>query len=112
MIGLAGRNRERTGHTGAMHQSAVSPAADDPAARSIPGAQQVPGAVPDPWPAPRADGPVLATVGLPGSKSVTNRALVLGALADGPSTVRRPLHARDTELMATAPTSTWASPGR
>ncbi len=39
---------------------------------------------------------------LPGSKSVTNRALVLAALADGRSTVRRPLRSRDSELMAAA----------
>lgn len=39
---------------------------------------------------------------LPGSKSITNRALVLGALADGRSTVGRPLRARDTLLMAQA----------
>jgi len=38
--------------------------------------------LPDPWPAPRATSPVEATVGLPGSKSLTNRALVLAALAD------------------------------
>jgi len=41
-------------------------------------------------------------VPLPGSKSVTNRALVLAALADGRSVVRRPLRSRDTELMAAA----------
>ena len=56
-------------------------------------------AVADPWPAPRADAPVSATVCLPGSKSQTNRALVLAALADGPSVVRRPLRSRDTTLM-------------
>jgi len=39
---------------------------------------------------------------LPGSKSITNRALVLAALSEGPSRVRRPLRARDTELMAAA----------
>ena len=54
----------------------------------------------DPWPAPRARGPVDAVVSLPGSKSLTNRALVLAALADGPSVVRRPLVSRDTALMA------------
>jgi 3-phosphoshikimate 1-carboxyvinyltransferase len=43
-----------------------------------------------------------ATIALPGSKSVTNRALVLAALADGAGAVRRPLHARDTALMADA----------
>ncbi|GAA2790708.1 3-phosphoshikimate 1-carboxyvinyltransferase [Saccharopolyspora taberi] len=54
------------------------------------------------WPAPVASGAVDATVPVPGSKSITNRALVLSALADGPSTLRRPLRSRDTELMATA----------
>ncbi len=49
--------------------------------------------------------PVRATVALPGSKSLTNRALVLAALADGPSVVRRALRSRDTELMAAALTS-------
>jgi 3-phosphoshikimate 1-carboxyvinyltransferase len=43
---------------------------------------------------------VRAEVRLPGSKSITARALVLSALADGPSTLRYPLRARDTELMA------------
>src|SRR4051794_33361227 len=56
----------------------------------------------EPWPAPHADGPVRATVRLPGSKSLTNRALVLAALSDGPSVVRQALRSRDTELMATA----------
>jgi 3-phosphoshikimate 1-carboxyvinyltransferase len=62
----------------------------------------------DPWPAPRASGPVRATVSLPGSKSLTNRALVLAALSDGPSVVRRALRSRDTELMARALTSLGA----
>ena len=53
----------------------------------------------DPWPAPRATAPVSAVVSLPGSKSQTNRALVLAALADGPCVVRRPLLSRDTSLM-------------
>ncbi len=52
------------------------------------------------WPAPRVTGPVEAEVTLPGSKSLTNRALVLAALADGPSVVRRALRSRDTTLMA------------
>lgn len=39
---------------------------------------------------------------VPGSKSVTNRALVLAALADGPTRLRNPLRARDTALMAGA----------
>lgn len=54
------------------------------------------------WPAPRARRPVRATLELPGSKSMTNRALVLAALADRPSRIVRPLRARDTELMASA----------
>ena len=58
--------------------------------------------LPDPWPAPRPDGPVERVVSLPGSKSLTNRALVLAAIADGPSVVRRPLRSRDTLLMASA----------
>ncbi|HEY8472846.1 MAG TPA: 3-phosphoshikimate 1-carboxyvinyltransferase [Natronosporangium sp.] len=55
---------------------------------------------PIPWTAPVATGPVRATVRLPGSKSMTARALVLAALAEGPSTLHGPLRARDTELMA------------
>jgi 3-phosphoshikimate 1-carboxyvinyltransferase len=43
-----------------------------------------------------------AEVALPGSKSVTNRAVVLAALANGVGAVRRPLHARDTSLMTAA----------
>jgi len=61
------------------------------------------------WPAPRAHAPVAATVRLPGSKSLTNRALVLAALADGPSVVRRALRSRDTELMAAALVSLGAA---
>jgi 3-phosphoshikimate 1-carboxyvinyltransferase len=54
------------------------------------------------WQAPRATSPVAAVVTLPGSKSVTNRALVLGALAQEPTVIRRPLVSRDTRLMAAA----------
>ena len=39
---------------------------------------------------------------LPGSKSLTNRLLVVGALADGSSRISAPLRARDTRLMADA----------
>lgn len=56
--------------------------------------------LPDPWPAPRANHPVDAVVTLPGSKSLTNRALVLAAVADAPSVLRRALRSRDTMLMA------------
>ncbi|WP_026267727.1 3-phosphoshikimate 1-carboxyvinyltransferase [Micromonospora sp. CNB394] len=55
---------------------------------------------PQQWTAPTASDPVAATLRLPGSKSMTARALVLAALAGGPSTLARPLRARDTELMA------------
>ncbi|QES43734.1 3-phosphoshikimate 1-carboxyvinyltransferase [Streptomyces venezuelae] len=54
------------------------------------------------WPAPHASGAVTATVHVPGSKSVTNRALVLAALAAEPGWLRRPLRSRDTLLMAGA----------
>lgn len=54
------------------------------------------------WPAPRARGPVRATVALPGSKSLTNRLLLLAALADAPSRLVGALRARDTLLMAAA----------
>jgi 3-phosphoshikimate 1-carboxyvinyltransferase len=56
----------------------------------------------EPWPAPHATRPVAATVSLPGSKSQTNRALVLAALADGPSIVHGALRSRDSLLMAAA----------
>ena len=59
----------------------------------------------DPWPAPRAAAPVDVRVQLPGSKSLTNRALLLAAIADGPSTVVGALRSRDTLLMARALTS-------
>jgi 3-phosphoshikimate 1-carboxyvinyltransferase len=65
--------------------------------------------VADPWPAPRAHDSVDAVVSLPGSKSLTNRALVLAAISDGPSVVRRALRSRDTSLMAAALTSLGAS---
>ncbi len=57
---------------------------------------------PPTWRAPTVDGPVRATVALPGSKSLTNRYLVLAALANEPSRLRGPLRSRDTLLMARA----------
>jgi 3-phosphoshikimate 1-carboxyvinyltransferase len=57
-------------------------------------------AVSDIWSTPHRATPVDAVVALPGSKSLTARALVLAALADAPSRLVRPLRARDTELMA------------
>jgi 3-phosphoshikimate 1-carboxyvinyltransferase len=55
-----------------------------------------------PWPAPQAGGPLRARLQVPGSKSMTNRALVLAALAAGPADILSPLEARDTLLMAGA----------
>jgi 3-phosphoshikimate 1-carboxyvinyltransferase len=54
------------------------------------------------WHAPTATGPVSADVRPPGSKSITNRALVLAALSDGPSVITGGLEARDTSLAIAA----------
>ena len=55
------------------------------------------------WSAPfRASKPISGAINIPGSKSVTNRALVLSALASSPSTLRRGLRSRDTDLMIKA----------
>jgi 3-phosphoshikimate 1-carboxyvinyltransferase len=54
------------------------------------------------WAAPRAEGAVTGTVTVPGSKSISNRALVLAAIADGPSQLTGMLVARDTDLMRSA----------
>ena len=52
------------------------------------------------WPAPfRGRNSVSARVVIPGSKSVTNRALILAAQAQAPSILKRPLLSRDSELM-------------
>ncbi|WP_066582606.1 3-phosphoshikimate 1-carboxyvinyltransferase [Cellulomonas timonensis] len=58
--------------------------------------------VDDAWEAPTASGPLDATVEVPGSKSLTNRYLVLAALADSPGRLRGALRSRDTLLMAQA----------
>lgn len=54
------------------------------------------------WPAPTPRGPLDAVVSLPGSKSLTNRYLVLAALAEAPSRLRGALQSRDTVLMTDA----------
>src|ERR1700744_6018497 len=55
------------------------------------------------WMAPRATAPVHATVTIPGSKSQTNRVLLLAALAaaqgHGSSNLSGALRSRDTDLM-------------
>ena len=63
---------------------------------------------PDPWPAPAAAGPVRGTVRVPGSKSLTNRCLVLAAISAGPSVLHGVLRSRDTDLMRTALTALGA----
>ncbi|MTE23375.1 3-phosphoshikimate 1-carboxyvinyltransferase [Microbacterium sp. ZXX196] len=52
--------------------------------------------------APTAPGPLDATVTVPGSKSLTNRELILAALADGPSRIEAPLHSADSYRMGDA----------
>jgi len=53
------------------------------------------------WPAPfRGRKPISSKVSIPGSKSVTNRALILAAQANSPSIIRKPLISRDSELMS------------
>jgi 3-phosphoshikimate 1-carboxyvinyltransferase len=54
------------------------------------------------WSAPTAVAPVHAVVAVPGSKSLTNRELVLAALADAPSTIHAPLHSDDSTRMIDA----------
>ncbi|KAB8287457.1 3-phosphoshikimate 1-carboxyvinyltransferase [Bifidobacterium ramosum] len=54
---------------------------------------------PELWPAPTAHGPINATVIIPGSKSLSNRYLILAALGSRPVTLVGLLRSRDTELM-------------
>jgi 3-phosphoshikimate 1-carboxyvinyltransferase len=54
------------------------------------------------WKAPVATGPVQAVVTVPGSKSLTNRELILAALADGPGRLIAPLHSDDSARMIAA----------
>lgn len=54
------------------------------------------------WNAPVAHGPLDATVHIPGSKSLSNRYLVLAALGREPVTLEGLLRSRDTELMMSA----------
>lgn len=57
------------------------------------------GSLPDPLPIRPVTGPLDADVTVPGSKSITNRALICAALADGPSTLRGALAADDVAAM-------------
>ncbi|OZG69045.1 3-phosphoshikimate 1-carboxyvinyltransferase [Bifidobacterium eulemuris] len=56
----------------------------------------------DLWPAPHATRPLRATVTIPGSKSLSNRYLILAALGTRPVTLRGLLRSRDTDLMIAA----------
>lgn len=60
--------------------------------------------IPDPWPAPHrgTERPVHAVVAVPGSKSLTNRHLLLAAVADAPMRIRGALDSRDSRLMIEA----------
>lgn len=69
---------------------------DDPGARTLRSSPH------ELWSAPTARFPINATLTVPGSKSLTNRYLVLAALAEGPSRLRAPLHSRDSALMIAA----------
>jgi len=62
-----------------------------------------------PWLAPYRDTPLDGDLLIPGSKSLTNRVLILSALADGPSVLTRPLGSRDTSLMIGALTALGAT---
>ncbi len=55
--------------------------------------------LPDPLPITPATGPLVGVATLPGSKSVTNRALALAALAHGTTTLTGALFADDTRRM-------------
>lgn len=54
------------------------------------------------WAAPVASGALSARLAVPGSKSLTNRELILAALADGPGTLHAPLRSDDSIRMIAA----------
>ncbi|MCF8554528.1 MAG: 3-phosphoshikimate 1-carboxyvinyltransferase [Candidatus Nanopelagicales bacterium] len=58
--------------------------------------------MPDLWNAPNRTNPVTARVRIPGSKSLTNRWLIMAAISSGECRINHPLQARDTLLMAQA----------
>ena len=58
--------------------------------------------MPDLWNAPNRTNPIAARVRIPGSKSLTNRWLIMAALSRGECRINHPLQARDTLLMAQA----------
>ncbi len=56
----------------------------------------------DPYPVQPFTGPVSGNVTVPGSKSITNRALILAALSDSEITLKNALFSEDTEIMIAA----------
>lgn len=56
----------------------------------------------DPYPIPVWTRPVRGSVALPGSKSLTNRSLLLAAMAEGETLLRGALFSRDTRLLIDA----------
>lgn len=56
----------------------------------------------DVWQAPSCNMPLNATVNIPGSKSLSNRYLILAALGKNPVVLKGLLRSRDTELMINA----------
>lgn len=58
--------------------------------------------IPDPYDVPSLSRPCRATVRVPGSKSITNRALIIAALADGTSTLENFLLSDDSRYCAAA----------
>lgn len=80
----------------------------DPTILKLP-LEELPDPLPIPCVSPRGRAPFFARVRPPGSKSLTNRAILLAALADGASILRRPLlGADDTERMLAAITALGA----
>lgn len=69
---------------------------------SIPRSGPVTGSGATPWFAPAAPGPVVGAVTVPGSKSQTNRALLLAALSGAACVVAGAAASRDTSLMVGA----------
>jgi 3-phosphoshikimate 1-carboxyvinyltransferase len=55
--------------------------------------------LPDPYPVPVWTAPCRGSVRVPGSKSLTNRALILAALCDGPVRLKGALFSRDSQLL-------------
>lgn len=92
--------------------SRASTTAAEPAGGHPPGTRSAAPPTEAPFPAPVAIAPLDATVPVPGSKSLTNRYLVLAAIADGPGVVRGALASRDTLLMADALTTLGAEVAR